>query len=339
MIATMRKAPGVGLAAPQIGDPRRIIVLEDRQEYMDTRMEEEEINERQRFAFPLRIIINPKLTPVHSGLKKHTATFTEGCLSVNGYVGDVERDFEVKVEGYDENANFFEWQVAGWPARILQHEVDHLNGLIYIDRMDRRTFRTIKSSQEFQLENELPTIDSSLEALSLIRPLGDPILRRTADSVDINQIRSPELQAIISKMVNVMHKIPLVGMAAPQIGIPLRIIVLEDKEKYILESLSPKEQKKFQRYSFPLKIIINPKLIFTHPLSASFPEGNPCIPGYLGSVERKLEVTVTGFDESGSKIEWSTTGWPARILQHEVDHLDGILYIDRMNTKTFQAVE
>lgn len=141
MIATMRAAPGVGLAAPQIGIPLRVIVLEDRPEFLKNVTPAEQ-RERERVAFPTRIIFNPELNLIGD----QRATFFEGCLSVNGFVGLVERAAEVEVTGLDENAQPVEWRVRGWPARILQHEVDHVNGTLYIDRMLTRTFSTAEQA-------------------------------------------------------------------------------------------------------------------------------------------------------------------------------------------------
>lgn len=137
MVDTMRAAPGVGLAAPQIGVPLRVIVLEDRSDFL-TKLTPDEVRERERVAFPPRIIFNPVLGAAGGG----RAMFFEGCLSVQGYVGLVERDLEVEVTGLDENAQPVRWKVRGWPARILQHEVDHLDGMLYVDRMLTRSFST-----------------------------------------------------------------------------------------------------------------------------------------------------------------------------------------------------
>jgi len=137
MIATMRAAPGVGLAAPQIGIDLRVIVLEDRDELQKS-LTAEEIRERDRVSFPTRIIFNPVLTPIG----EERAMFFEGCLSVKGYVGLVDRSLEVEVTGLDAHAAPIKWRVRGWPARILQHEVDHLDGTLYIDRMKTRSFAT-----------------------------------------------------------------------------------------------------------------------------------------------------------------------------------------------------
>lgn len=138
MVATMRAAPGVGLAAPQIGVPLRVLVMEDREELMAT-LTAEERAERERLPVPVRVFINPTLTPIG----EEQVTFFEGCLSVAGFAGLVARFHEVEVTGLDEHGQSQTWRVKGWPARILQHEVDHLAGTLYIDRMLTRSFGTL----------------------------------------------------------------------------------------------------------------------------------------------------------------------------------------------------
>lgn len=144
MIATMRDAPGVGLAAPQIGLPLRLIVLEDRAEQLAT-LAEEDLRIKERIAFRTRVFVNPVLRL----LGEEKATFFEGCLSVQGFVALVERSREVEISGLDENAEPRTWRVKGWPARILQHEVDHLNGTLYIDRMKPQSFATTAQATKF----------------------------------------------------------------------------------------------------------------------------------------------------------------------------------------------
>ncbi len=137
MIQTMRAAPGVGLAAPQIGVSERVFVLEDRAELMAA-LRPEERAERERVPVPVRVFVNPTVTPVGDA----QATFFEGCLSVDGYSALVTRYLEVEVKALDENGKPVTWKTRGWPARILQHEMDHLNGTLYIDRMHSRSFGT-----------------------------------------------------------------------------------------------------------------------------------------------------------------------------------------------------
>jgi peptide deformylase len=142
MIETMRAAPGVGLAAPQIGVPWRVIVLEDRAELLG-RLTEQEREERERVAFPVTVLVNPVLRSIGDA----RATFFEGCLSVSGFVGLVDRAREVEVEALDERGVPRTWRVRGWPARILQHEVDHLDGTLYVDRMMTRSFSTAEHAK------------------------------------------------------------------------------------------------------------------------------------------------------------------------------------------------
>ncbi|RYE92850.1 MAG: peptide deformylase [Myxococcales bacterium] len=142
MIASMRQAPGVGLAAPQIGVSLRVLVLEDRPELMAA-LSPDEIRERERVPVPVRVFINPVLRPVGDEKK----TFFEGCLSARGFTALVERHAEVEVTGLDERGQPQTMRVRGWPARILQHEVDHLDGTVYIDRMLSRSFSTIDQAR------------------------------------------------------------------------------------------------------------------------------------------------------------------------------------------------
>lgn len=134
MKETMRSAPGVGLAAPQVGIPLQIAVIEDREEYMAA-MQPEIRKERGRVPIPFHVIINPKLTV----LADSDVAYFEGCLSVNGFSRITRRAKRVSVECYDENGVKKIIQAEGWYARILQHEIDHLNGKLYIDIADKRT--------------------------------------------------------------------------------------------------------------------------------------------------------------------------------------------------------
>ncbi|KAL3511871.1 hypothetical protein ACH5RR_024588 [Cinchona calisaya] len=167
---------------------------------------------------------------------------------------------------------------------------------------------------------------------------GDPVLHEPALEVRPEEIGSERIQNIIDDMVQIMRKAPGVGLAAPQIGIALKIIVLEDTKEYI--SYAPKEAVKAQdRRPFDLLVIINPKLKKKGNKTALFFEGCLSVDGFRAVVERYLEVEVTGFDQAGQPIKVDASGWQARILQHECDHLDGTLYVDKMVPRTFRTVE
>ncbi len=148
LIESMRKcmydAPGVGLAAPQVGLSLQLAVIEDREEY-HKEVAEEQLRERERRPVPFHVIINPKFTEMGG----EQAEFFEGCLSVSGFSAVVPRARTVRVECLNERAEPTTIAASGWYARILQHEIDHLNGSLYIDRMLSRTFTTLDNWAEF----------------------------------------------------------------------------------------------------------------------------------------------------------------------------------------------
>jgi len=155
---TMREAPGVGLAAPQIGKSLQLAVIEDRAEYL-TRLSADELAETQRAAIPFHVIINPKLTV----LDKSSAQFFEGCLSVTGYQAIVDRALSVRVECLNERGEETTIKAQGWYARILQHEIDHLNGTLYIDRMKTRTLTNGENMTKFWNNQSIEQVLAELE--------------------------------------------------------------------------------------------------------------------------------------------------------------------------------
>lgn len=175
-------------------------------------------------------------------------------------------------------------------------------------------------------------------ALPEIVKAGDPVLHESAQEVEPGEIGSDRIQKIIDDMIKVMRTAPGVGLAAPQIGIPLRIIVLEDTKEYI--SYDRKDVIKAQeRHPFDLLVILNPKLKKKGNRTAFFFEGCLSVDGFRAVVERHLQVEVTGLSRDGKPIKVDASGWKARILQHECDHLDGTLYVDKMVPRTFRTVQ
>jgi len=162
MVTAMRKAPGVGLAAPQLGVPLRVFVAEDPAERL-AQMDERARAERERTPLPLTVLINPKVEAVDADDR---VIFFEGCLSVRGYAALVPRWRAVRVSGVDVagKAQRFEWR--GWPARIAQHEMDHLDGTLYVDRM---ISRSLTAESEFSRWNSTP-IDRVLEIIGSSAP-------------------------------------------------------------------------------------------------------------------------------------------------------------------------
>jgi peptide deformylase len=140
MRETLQDAPGVGLAAPQVGVPLQLAIIEDRPEYSKD-IAPEVLAERERVPVPFHVIINPVLKPIG----KTQVEFFEGCLSVEGFTALVPRYRQVHVTCLDELGQKRTIEASGWYARILQHEVDHLNGTLYIDRMRSRSFCTLQN--------------------------------------------------------------------------------------------------------------------------------------------------------------------------------------------------
>ncbi len=136
----MRAAPGVGLAAPQVGVGLALAVIEDAAAYHEG-LDPNDLAARDRVAVPFHVIINPQLTIIDAG----PAEFFEGCLSVPGYTALVARARSVRVDALSHDGRPVTIEARGWYARILQHEIDHLNGTLYVDRMQSRTFSTYAS--------------------------------------------------------------------------------------------------------------------------------------------------------------------------------------------------
>ena len=167
---------------------------------------------------------------------------------------------------------------------------------------------------------------------------GDPILREQSRPLTKEEITSPSIQELIELMRDAMHEAPGVGLAAPQIGVSLQLAVIEDRAEYLAD-LSAEQLAKAQRSAVPFHVIINPKLTFLDDSSAEFFEGCLSVAGFSAVVDRALNVRVECLNERGEEVTINAHGWYARILQHEIDHLNGVLYIDRMKTRTLTTAE
>ena len=144
-------------------------------------------------------------------------------------------------------------------------------------------------------------------AVRMIKGLDDPTVRQKAKKVGKvdGQIRS-----LFTDLVETMRAAPGVGLAAPQVGVPLRVAVVEvEKTLYTL---------------------VNPEILEYSEETQTGPEGCLSIPGYWAEVTRPLQVRVRALDRSGKRFTTTAEGFLARAFQHEIDHLDGVLYIDRL---------
>jgi peptide deformylase len=169
--------------------------------------------------------------------------------------------------------------------------------------------------------------------------VGEPTLRMEAKPLTKDEILSAEIQQLIILMKNSMYDAPGVGLAANQVGLPLQLIVIEDREE-LIKLLKPEEVKAKDRHPIPFHVIINPKIIYMDKdHQAEFYEGCLSLTGYLGNVSRSLHIKIEALNEKAEPISIEAHGWYARIIQHEMDHLNGKLYIDKMDTHTFTTVE
>jgi peptide deformylase len=171
-----------------------------------------------------------------------------------------------------------------------------------------------------------------------IRTAGEPVLRGRAKALQPEEILLPSTQDLIQTMRETMYDAPGVGLAAPQIGLPLQIAVIEDREEY-LQDMSPEVLAERERKPVAFQVIINPVLTLESEPEIEFFEGCLSLPGFVALVPRARKVKVEYLDAQGKPKVIRASGWHARILQHEIDHLNGALYIDRMRSTTLTSVE
>jgi peptide deformylase len=149
-----------------------------------------------------------------------------------------------------------------------------------------------------------------------IRKIGDPVLRKKAAKVDKV---TKEIQKLVDDMVETMRKASGQGLAAPQVGVSLRVAVVETVK-------SDAEGKPIKE----LISLINPEIVKASADTWQHAEGCLSIPGWRGDVERPYQITVKALDRSGERVRFDADGMFARAIQHEVDHLDGVFYTDKL---------
>jgi peptide deformylase len=167
---------------------------------------------------------------------------------------------------------------------------------------------------------------------------GNPILRQRARPLSVAEIRSREIQKLIDSMRTCMHDAPGVGLAAPQLGLALQLAVIEDREEYH-KDVSEALLRERERSPVSFHVLVNPAIEEMGDEKAEFFEGCLSLSGFSALVPRARAVRVTCLDERGKHKVIEASGWYARILQHEIDHLSGTLYIDRMRTRSFTTLD
>jgi len=190
----------------------------------------------------------------------------------------------------------------------------------------------VSSLDAFDLDAWLAALVATGQPPPIVQA-GAAVLRRRARDVPTERLGTPALLQLVEIMVEVMRAAPGVGLAAPQIGVPLRIFVAEDAAERLArvaaESLAARG-----RAPLPLLALVNPTVMLAGGEPAIFFEGCLSVRGYGALVPRAAAVRVTAVDPAGAPLALDLEGWPARIMQHEMDHLDGTLYVDRMLSRS-----
>ncbi len=171
-----------------------------------------------------------------------------------------------------------------------------------------------------------------------IRAVGEPVLRTRARAMRPEEILLPSTQELIAAMRETLHDAPGVGLAAPQVGLPLQLAVIEDREEY-MKDIGREVLAERERKPVAFHVLINPVLTLESPPEVEFFEGCLSLPGFVALVPRARKVKVECLDEHGKAKVIRASGWYARILQHEIDHLGGALYVDRMHSTSLTSVD
>lgn len=156
-------------------------------------------------------------------------------------------------------------------------------------------------------------------AILKVSRMGHPVLRQPAREIPADRVDHPALQRLIDDMVETMADEQGIGLAAPQVFQSLRLVVLGDPQS------DPEDPD-----AIPLTVLVNPRWLARSDEQAEAWEGCLSIPGLRGMVPRSVSVTLEALDRQGQRVELKAHDLFARVLQHEIDHLDGVLYLDRM---------
>lgn len=167
--------------------------------------------------------------------------------------------------------------------------------------------------------------------------VGEPVLRQVARKLTTEEIKSAKIQHLLELMHATVDGTG-VGLAAPQIGKALQIAVIQDKPEYT-QNVPAEQLELRERAPVPFHVIINPKITLHNAEITEFYEGCLSCAGLISLVPRALEVTVECLNEKAEPVTINARGWYARILQHEIDHLNGILCIDHAISRSTMTIE
>ena len=293
MLETMYDAPGIGLAAPQIGVLDRIIV-------MDCVKDEDE-------APNPMVLINPEIIAASD----ETNVYEEGCLSIPDQFAEVTRPKQVQVRWMDLNGGEQTQEFDGLWATCVQHEIDHLNGKLFIDYLGAMKRQMITRKMQ-KLKRD---IARGKETLTMaVRPcLPWPDKRLRTPAAEIEQITDAH-RDIWQDLIDTMEAMPGVGMGANQIGEMVRLAVVDASEK-----------------RGQVVRMANPVILHSSIELRPHEEASPNLPGVSAVIKRPRAVTVEYLNDAGEMETRDFVGLWATSVQHQIDHLNGKMYFDHLS--------
>ncbi|HEY5645788.1 MAG TPA: peptide deformylase [Pseudomonadales bacterium] len=158
-------------------------------------------------------------------------------------------------------------------------------------------------------------------AVRKIIRMGHPLLRQPARPLEADEIGSDATARLVADMIDTLHDYGGIGLAAPQIGEPVRLAIVE---------LPGGRSRYGELPRVPLTAFVNPEIEVLEASTAGYWEGCLSVPGLRGYVERPQHIRVRALGLSGEPVDMTFSGFPATVFQHEFDHLDGMLYVDRI---------
>jgi peptide deformylase len=174
----------------------------------------------------------------------------------------------------------------------------------------------------YRWHGALALLDNSIMSLLKVARMGHPVLRTRAREIERAELKQPSMQKLIDDMIDTMHEYHGVGLAGPQVHEGLRIFVA---------AIAPQEDEPLAPGDEPM-VFINPVVTLAGTEIVEDWEGCLSIPDLRGRVPRAREIQVVAMDRHGGRIDVTSHDFPARVIQHETDHLDGVLFLDRMRT-------
>lgn len=163
----------------------------------------------------------------------------------------------------------------------------------------------------------------------MIKPIltePNPVLRQRSNEIDVSAILSKEIKDAVQDMKDTLEKSEDgIGIAAPQIGIPFRIFIVSEESKFV------EDKSQTERTDWKQLVYINPVITKFSTKKTEAVEGCLSVPKKYGLVKRPEKISIEAYDEKGSKVSHGASKFFARVIQHEMDHLDGILFIDKVS--------